>query len=569
MELKKKKQIATISLIVLVVVIGLFVSVKALMGNAKKTDGPLYATAEVVKGNINVGVKAKGMLQPTYGGGIQVPGERSWDMPSVNFVISEILVKEGDAVTQGQLLMKLASTDLGSSLEGKKEELDNLLTELSEMTGKPESEAVSVNPSKGVVLSAPIDGRITNLDVTIGKTLNVGHIIATVVDDSKFTVKAKLTPGEVSKVSRGSEVLLSFPYFDGYIKGKITSISNSPIPTTNKNNSSSSDSDNSQYASGFAYIVYIEADNPGLVQQEMEVRVGMNTKDGSGVSFFKYTAMVDEFKEEEKLLNRVEDTIVTDLHVDDFQTVKKGDPIVTLSGEDMQTSIKNKQEQVRQLKRTISHLEKQFQYLEVTSTMNGVVSYIDAKVGDSVSPGRWLGDIYNTDRMMLWIQVDDIDIVNVVQGAPVSVTVDAMPGETFEGTVMNVSSHGNQSGGITKYDVNIEVAGGAGLRPGMQATGFIDAGKAENVLIVPVEAIFEENGEQMVEVLEDGIPKLVKVTLGLMNDRFAEVLEGLTEGQLVITGSSSDLLPSEHIKADDPLIPADNGSNEEASDKDE
>lgn len=559
MDSKKKKQILSIGLIVLIVIVGLFLSVKALMkGNSTDADATIYSTAEVVKGDIDVGVKAKGQLQPTWGGGIEVPGGYSYDRPAVNFVVNEILVKEGDAVKQGELLMKLASPDLGSSLDAKRDELDSLLTELSEMSGKSKTEVESINPARGIVLTAPIDGRVNGLDVEEGDSLSVGHIITNIVNDSQFKVKAKLTSGEVAKVKKGDTVSLKFPYFDGLIDGTVTSIGNAPTPTTEGE---------SDFASGYVYVVNITAKNPGLVQQDMDLFVGIAANDGQNVDFFRNTAKVEGFMEEEKLLNKVDETIVTDVHVDAFQAVKKGDPIVTLSGDEMQESIRQKLDQVRELKRTISQLEEQFNYLEVRSTINGVVSYIEAKVGDSVMPGRWLGDIYNTDKMMLWIQVDDIDIVNVVQGAPVTVTIDAMPGETFEGTVMNVSSHGNRSGGITKYDVNIEVNGGEGLRPGMQATGYIDAGSSENVLLIPVEAIFDENGEQMVEVLENGEPKLTKVTLGLMNDRFAEVLEGLEEGQLVIIGSSSDLLPSEHIKADDSLIPSNDGSDDSDSEE--
>lgn len=559
MDNKKKKQIISTGLIVLVILIGLFASVKALIGNnSEETDAPIYSTSEVVKGDIQVGVKAKGQLQATRGGGIEVPGGFSFDRPAVNFVVNEILIEEGDAVKQGQLLIKLASPDLGSSLDAKKDELDSLLTELSDMTGKPESEVESINPANGIVLTAPITGRISSLDVSEGNSLSVGHIIANVVNDSQFKVKAKLTSGEVNKVKTGDPVMLKFPYFDGLIEGKITSIGNAPTPSTESD---------SEYASGYVYIVKITAENPGLVQEDMDLFVGIAANDNQTVDFFKNQAVVDGFMEEEKLLNKVDDTIVTDIHVDPFQSVKKGDPIVTLSGDDMQESIRSKLDQVRELKRTISQLEEQFDYLEVRSTINGIVSYIDTKVGDSVMPGRWLGDIYNTDKMMLYIQVDDIDIVNVVQGAPVTVTIDAMSGETFEGSVMNVSSHGNTSGGVTKYGVNIEVTGGEGLRPGMQATGYIDAGSAEDVLLIPVEAIFDENGEQMVEVLEDGNPELKKVTLGLMNDRYAEVLDGLEEGDLVITGSSNDLLPSEHIKADDSLIPSGNDSGDDSDEE--
>jgi multidrug efflux pump subunit AcrA (membrane-fusion protein) len=99
----------------------------------------------------------------------------------------------------------------------------------------------------------------------------------------------------------------------------------------------------------------------------------------------------------------------------------------------------------------------------------------------------------------------------------------------------------------------------------MQANCFIDGGSAENVLLIPVEAIFEEDGKTMVEVLdEDGNVRMVQVRLGLMNDRYAEVIDGLEEGQLVITGSSADLLPSQQIKAKDTLLPEkseDNNNN--------
>lgn len=166
---------------------------------------------------------------------------------------------------------------------------------------------------------------------------------------------------------------------------------------------------------------------------------------------------------------------------------------------------------------------------------------------------------------MLWTQIDDIDIVNVRQDAPVKVTVDALPGETFEGKVMHVSPMGEKVNGITRFSVNIEIKGGPHLRPGMQANAYIDAGSAKDVLLVPIEAVFEEDGKPMVEILQpDGTVRMVVIKLGLMNNRYAEVTSGVKEGDLVITGSSADLLPSQHIKSNDSLLPEkeeNNGQN--------
>ena len=555
--MNKKKQIGAIALIVVIVIAVLFFSVKMLVGNGTASDtGPIYATTPVTMGNIDVGVRSKGQLQPTYGGGIRVPGGYSYGAPQINYTVEEILIEEGDEVTEGQLLIKLVSNELEVSLESKKDKYDALIEELAEITGKSKSEVLSINPAKGIVLTSPISGRIAGLNAEIGDTLTIGHIVTSVVDDSRFKLKAKLQTGDLKYVKAGSTVKMKFPYFDGYIDGVVESINSSPIPAD-----SSGDDD---FAGNFVYLAYIVGENPGLIQQNMKCLVGVPLE-GDQVKMFEEKAVVDGFMDEEKLINKVE-AIVTDVHVFDYESIEAGAPIVSLSGEEMQETIREKLEALRELQSEISDLRSQFDNLEIYSTMNGVVSYLETKVGESVSQGRWLGDIYNTGKMMLNVQVDDIDIINVRQGAIVNVTVDAVPGEKFEGKVTNVSSRGNTSGGVTKFDVFIEVTGGAGLRPGMQGTAYIDAGHADNVLLIPIEAVFEENGEEMVEILVEGIPQLVKVELGLMNDRHAEVVSGLEIDQLVITGGTSDLLPSEHIKADDSFIPDtgndDNSENE-------
>jgi RND family efflux transporter MFP subunit len=299
----------------------------------------------------------------------------------------------------------------------------------------------------------------------------------------------------------------------------------------------------------------------------MEVNVGLPAdEDNMYANYFANKAVVESYIQEEKLINRAE-AIVTEVNVYDMEEVKKGDPILSMSGTDVQETLQDLMEEIRELKVDLRNLQNQFDQLEITATMDGVVASINREEGETVRAGEWIGDIYNTTEMMLWAQVDDIDIVNVKQDAPVRVTVDAVPGETYEGKVTHVSPMGEKINNITRFSINMSIKGGPQLRPGMQANGFIDAGSAENVLLIPLEAIFEEDGKTMVEVLdENGAVRMVNVRLGLMNDRYAEVTDGLEEGDLVITGSSADLLPSQQIKATDTLLPEksqDNNNNEE------
>jgi HlyD family secretion protein len=214
-----------------------------------------------------------------------------------------------------------------------------------------------------------------------------------------------------------------------------------------------------------------------------------------------------------------------------------------------------------ELQREISDLESKANEMTLTATMDGVVAQYYSEVGDSLESGDWIGRVYNTNDMMLWSQIDDIDILNVKKDAAVMITVDAIPGKSYKGIVEHVSTSGNSESGLTKFDVSIKVEGGPRLRPGMQANAYIEGGEAKAVLLVPIEGVFEEEGKTMVEILgPNGLPKAKAIEVGLMNNRYAEVKEGLVLGEKVITGSSSDMLPSEHIDSEDTILP-DNGGN--------
>ncbi|HZX46885.1 MAG TPA: efflux RND transporter periplasmic adaptor subunit [Clostridia bacterium] len=552
-KLLSQKLVSMIVILVVVLCGGIYAFKQIMPADAKDAQGPVYATKEVIRGDITVGVNTTGMLNPTRGGGIRVPGDYRSDMVSVQYVIEEILVEEGDSVVKDQVLVKLNSPDLEAKIEEARTRLEAKEEELSEMTGVPVSQLSSINPAKGITLRAPVDGKVSRLDVVEGEEIPLGHIVARIVDDSRYIIRAKLTPAEFKMVSKGQTVTLSFPYFEGFAEGKITDVNPNPIP----------DMDKDGVPRGYVHIIEIEGENPGLVQPLMDVHIILDRGDGSTLTVSN-TARVEKFITEERVINRAE-SFATEVYVHEMESVKKGDPIVSMTGTDVQKTLENLLEEIMELRLDLKQLESTLDQTEIRATMDGVVASIHRQEGESVRVGEWIGDIYNTGEMMVWAQVDDIDIVNVKQDAPVKVTVDAVPGETFEGKVTHVSPMGEKINNVTRFSINIEVKGGPQLRPGMQANCFIDGGSAENVLLIPVEAIFEEDGKTMVEVLdEDGNVKMVQVRLGLMNDRYAEVIDGLEEGQLVITGSSADLLPSQQIKAKDTLLPEkseDNNNN--------
>lgn len=553
------KKIFMVVVIIAIVVGGGFYAFQQLMPEeVVETQGPVFSTHEAKKGDISVGVEVVGQLDATNGGGIRVPGNR-YGGDSAQYIIDEFFVQEGDSVTQGQILAKILSDDIHNKIDDLNEQIESQKKQLSQVTGLPIDQLDNINPSQGIQILAPIDGSIVNLQAKEGQELTQGQIIARVVDNSKFKVACKFTTAELKKVKEGQKVVLKFPYFDGFYEGKLTEINSTPIPNDDKEDT---------FGTSFVYHAVVEGDNPGLIQPEMKVNIGLsNGEDVSdGVTYFMYDGKVDGFVSEEKVLNQVE-AVATEVHVKEMGNVKKGDPIVTMSGSDVKEMIQKYLDKIRELNNDRREYVTKLDQLEIRSPMDGVVGGIYRQQGESVSAGDWIGDVYNTSDMMIWTEIDDVDILQVKQDAPVKVTVDALPGEQFEGKVERVSTMSRDRNGVTRFAVSIQVKGGPQLRPGMQARGFIDAGSAKDVLLIPLEGIFEEDGVSKVELLKkDGTTEVVSIKLGLMNDRYAEVVSGLNEGDAIITGSTADLLPSQHIKSDDALIPSGDG-NEDSKDE--
>ena len=352
--------------------------------------------------------------------------------------------------------------------------------------------------------------------------------------------------------------------------GKITKLNSNAVPNAD--------------SMTYVHNGEIEADNPGLVQKGM--LAGIYTESGGfpGTAF-SYNGTVSSYVNEKKVYTTLyssnDDTniIATEVPVNANEFVEEGDILVRIAGNDVAASIQQdidsitaKYKEIDDINDEIENIYKKIDKvsdlttkLMVTAPADGMVSYVNYNVGDTIqasdSSDQWslqLMDMYNTNEMYIYTNVSDLDVLYIRQDAPVDVTVDALPGEKFEGTVMRFDQYTDRDG-KTVYNVQIKVEGREGLRPGMNTNCFVNSGEAFGTLLVPIEAVFEENGVQKVEILNnDNQPEAVEIEVGLMNNKYVEVLSGLEEGQLVVTGSTKDLMPSQSVPENDSLLPTTN-----------
>lgn len=530
-------RIGIIALIVTIIIGGGVYAYKSLVPPQKESKGPVYSTKPVTRGDITVGVEATGPLNPSRSGGIQAPGSyQNAESGMVQYTIVELLAEEGEEVKMGQVIARLDAPALQTKIRSMLDEIDSEKRLLSELTGLSPNEVYNINPAKGITLCAPIEGRVTGLSIKEGEEIKQGHIVARVVDDSKFVIDAKLYYHEFEQITKGQKLALRFSIFDGTYYGYVADLNPNPFP----------DGDENSPAKSFVYWIKIEGKNPGLVRPNIEVRVGIPSADNNDlkVKWFANGSIVDGFVSEERVLSTVE-AVATRVYAREMSMVKKGDPLISLAGTDVQQIIQQKLDRIREKDLELSQLLATTGQSEVRAPMDGVIARWEQQPGAVIRPGEWMGYVFNTSDMSMWVQVDDIDVLMIKQGAPVKVTIDALPEEFFEGEVMQVATMGQDVNGVPQFGVDIMVKGGPKLRPGMQAHAYVDAGSASNVLLIPMEAIFEEDGSPKVEVLnKDGTTKVVSLKLGLMNDRVVEVKTGLNEGDLVYNSLTLRVSPT-------------------------
>ena len=141
--------------------------------------------------------------------------------------------------------------------------------------------------------------------------------------------------------------------------------------------------------------------------------------------------------------------------------------------------------------------------------------------------------------------LDEIDVPQVKTGQRVIVSLSSLSDLELSGEVSAISSTSKTQSGVVTYTVTIRVKPPTGvqLREGMSATADIVVEEANNVLVIPTQAITDTANVSVVQVIVNGVIQQRTVTIGISDGSYSEVLSGLQAGEQVVlpktTGTST------------------------------
>lgn len=186
--------------------------------------------------------------------------------------------------------------------------------------------------------------------------------------------------------------------------------------------------------------------------------------------------------------------------------------------------------------------------LTVTAPITGLVSKCNVDLGEIVSQQTPGVVLIQNSPLLVKVNLSENVVTRVTLKQEVEVAVSAT-GKTYKGVVSTLAPQADQ---VTRaYPAEIELKNTDNLvRPGMAAELRITTNKVAGALVVPTDALLQQEGGSVVFVAENGVARQRKVTTGMTGQGYTQIVGGLEEGQEVVVRGNRLLVEGAKIKVE-------------------
>ncbi|MBP3448607.1 MAG: efflux RND transporter periplasmic adaptor subunit [Clostridia bacterium] len=485
--------------------------------NHQQEEQILTAVADT--GDVEVIISGTGMIEPnaSYEVTALVKGE-----------IIEAPFEEGTVVEKGDLLYRIDTADVENSIERSK-----LSLERSQDTYNQNMDDISK-----LSVRSKESGNITALHVKKGDKVSAGSKIADVVNSHQLILKIPFISEHAEQISTGETAEITLQSGGGTLYGTVSRISSGELVSE---------------AGIIVKNVEIEVENPGNILEGDTATAIVGEVSCNDLGSFSYPGSDTVTAE---VSGEVEE-----VYVMEGDYVSAGSVLVKLSSTSLEQNGKSSSLSLREAQLSLENQYEQLENYNITSPINGTVIQKNSKQGDildNTNNTKVMATIADMSKILFEMSVDELDISKIKVGQTAVITADALEDKVFSGYVETVSVIGTSSNGVTTYPVTVVVNEPEGLIPGMNVSADIIVEKKENVVRIPASALMRgnqvavqlkdgekapekvpadggempKNSKMMMNTAPDGF-KLVKVKVGLSNEDYVEIMEGISEGDVV------------------------------------
>ncbi|MGD9817083.1 MAG: efflux RND transporter periplasmic adaptor subunit [Desulfomonilaceae bacterium] len=286
--------------------------------------------------------------------------------------------------------------------------------------------------------------------------------------------------------------------------------------------------------------VKVGARTPGKVV-ELPINVGQTVREGQVIAKLEQDDLIAKVKFQEAILSESKadmDRVSKDIEREK-PLIEKG----VVSHQQFDKTTSNFQMALarhEKAKAELNYAQAMLSYATITAPIKGVVASVNTIQGETVTTGLnapTFIKIIDLERLEVQAYVDENDIGKVKLGQEAIFTVASHPGEDFKGSVTSIYPSATIQDNVVYYITTVSVDNSEGkLRPDMTANVIIFLDQRKGVLTVPNRAIQREGSRKFVYLIENGSIERRYVNTGWKDASYTEILDGLREGNLIVTG---------------------------------
>ncbi len=172
----------------------------------------------------------------------------------------------------------------------------------------------------------------------------------------------------------------------------------------------------------------------------------------------------------------------------------------------------------------------------IEAPFEGTITASNPKPGDQIEPNMQAFRLDDLSRLLLDVQVSEVDINRIQTGQEAILSFDAILDVEYHGKVTEVAPVGTSDLGVVDFTVTVELSDeDENIKPGMTAAVNVVVENLEDVLLVPNRAVRFKDGERIVYTLVGGELTPVAITLGSTSESTSEVVGGELEvGDIIV-----------------------------------
>ncbi len=215
-------------------------------------------------------------------------------------------------------------------------------------------------------------------------------------------------------------------------------------------------------------------------------------------------------------------------------------------------NVESSQYAVSSAEASLNEAEENLDKTSIYAPVAGTISLLNVELGERVvgtgqMSGTELLRLADLSAMEVAVEVNENDIVRVNLNDTSIIEVDAFLGDEFKGIVTEIANSANVSGvsadQVTNFEVKIRILDNTNFRPGMTASVEVQTKLVKDVISVPIQAVTTRkdtaaaSDNKKVECVfkyEDNKARFIIVKTGIQNDKFIQVLQGLSDRDVVI-----------------------------------